>query len=206
MALRPDFVSGFAGMQIIGHHVFGNRAVALDQLRSRNRCRKCFCRHPVWRALVHLQDFSALRAERLAAREDAEQDDFCVRLAGADLVDDGGHAFQNFGLGVVLVVGIVGADHHDGDFGLDAVELAVLKTPEDVLGAVAADAHVDGLAPTVKFLPHIFARAFPDFRDGVADEFDVVIAGIFLGALQHEGLAVGCPVGARHGNDRGVLV
>jgi hypothetical protein len=64
--------------------------------------------------------------------------------------------------------------------------LAVFKTPEDVFRAVAADAHVDDLAMAVKFLPDIFAVAFPALRDGVADELEVVIPGRFLGALEHE--------------------
>ena len=42
-----------------------------------------------------------------------------------------------------FVVGIVRADHEYGDFGLDAVQLAMFKTPEDMLRAVAADAEID---------------------------------------------------------------
>jgi len=57
---------------------------------------------------------------------------------------DGGDAGEDVGFGIHLLpslfVGIVGADHDDGDPGLDAVKLAVFKTPEDVFGAVAADA------------------------------------------------------------------
>jgi len=90
-----------------------------------------------------------------AARKNAEQDDFCVRLARANLLHDGVHAGENVSFGVVVLVGIVGADHHDGHLGLDAVELALFKTPEDVLRAVAADAHVDDLALAVKFRPHV---------------------------------------------------
>ena len=42
----------------------------------------------------------------------------------------------------VSSLSVVGADHEDDDLGLDALELAVLDPPQDVLGPVAADAEV----------------------------------------------------------------
>ena len=103
-----------------------------------------------------------------------EQQHLRVRLACADLLHDGRDAFEDVALGIVALV--VRPDHDDGDLGLDAIQLAVLKTPKHVLGAVAADAEVDDLALAVKFLPDIPAAAFPALRDGVTDEFDVIIA------------------------------
>ena len=46
----PDFVAGLAGMKIVAHHGLGDRAVVLNQLRSRSQCRKYFCRHRAWPA------------------------------------------------------------------------------------------------------------------------------------------------------------
>ena len=53
--------------------------------------------------------------------------------------------------------GVVGAEHEDGDLGLDAVEFAVLDPPDDVLGLVAADAEVGGLVFTVERFPDMGA-------------------------------------------------
>ena len=95
----------------------------------------------------HLVDFGDLRVARignhLAAREDGEQQHLGRRRFGADRLDDGGDAVGDLLGGVAA--GVIGADHEDGDLGLDAVEFAVLDAPEDVLGAVAADAEVGGL-------------------------------------------------------------
>ena len=161
--------------------------------------------------LIDLQQPAALRAEGFGARENTEQQNLGIRLAGADLVHDGGDAFQDVGIGVavraiLVFAGVVGADHDDRDLGLDAVKLSLLKAPEDVFGAVAAHAKVDDLARAVKFRPDILAATFPTLGDGIADEFNVVFAGRFLGALQHERLAVGAGAGARHGHDRHVGV
>jgi len=186
-------------MEIVGHHGFGDRAVAFNQLGAEINVENVFAVVHFGEGLVDLEDFAALDAEGLAARENGQQDDFRAGLADADLAHDGGHALKDVGLAVVL--GVVGADHHDGGFGLDAVELAVLKTPEDVLGVVAADAHVDGLAGAVELLPDIFAVPLPAFGDGVADELDVVVAGGGLGALEDQVLAVGGVARARDGND-----
>ena len=54
--------------------------------------------------LVHLQNFSALRVERRAAREDADDDYFHLRLPFAHLLHDGLHAFEDVGFAVVVFV------------------------------------------------------------------------------------------------------
>src|SRR5947209_6070210 len=71
---------------------------------------------------------------------------------------------------------VVGADHQDGDLGLDPVELAVGDPPEDVLGAVAPDAEVGRVARGVVALPDLdravalLVLARPALRDRVAEE------------------------------------
>src|SRR5258706_2301316 len=152
-------------MQRVGHDGFGNGTVALNQLRTEVEVKNVAAIVELGKRLIDLKDLATLRAEGLAAWENAEEQNLRVRLAGADLLHDGSDAFEDVGLAVVILVGIVGADHDNGDPGLDAIELALFKAPEDVLGAVAADAEVDDPALAVKFLPDIFAAALPGLRD-----------------------------------------
>ena len=147
-------------MQRVGHDVLGDGAVVLDVLRAEVEVENVFAVVQPGERLVDFQQPAALRAESFATRKNSEQQNFCVRLAAADFVHDGGDAFENVvvrvGVRAVLVFArVVGSDHDDGDLGLDTVDLALLKTPEDVFRPVAADAHVDDLALPVKFLPDI---------------------------------------------------
>ncbi len=188
------------------HDGFRDRTVVLDELGTQVEVENVAAVIETGKRLIDLKNFPALRAERLAARKDAEQDDFCVRLADANLLHDGGYAFENFSLGVVLSVGIVGSDHDDGDFGFDAVKLPLFESPENILRLITVDGEVDDLALAVKFLPYIPARVFPPLSDGVSDEFNVVVTGSFFGAIEHKRLAISLVIGARHRNDGGVFV
>ena len=89
----------------------------------------------------------------LAAGEDGEQEDLGPGQLLAERRDDGLDALGDLVGGVGA--GVVGADHQDDDLGADAVELAVLDPPEDVLGAVAADAEVGRVAGAVVPLPDV---------------------------------------------------
>lgn len=81
------------------------------------------------------------------------------------------------------MAGVVGADHNDGDFCLLLVaKISVVEAPNDVLGAVAADAKVEGVTFAVVFVPSVFAGAFPALGDGVTDEEEVVLFILRLGA------------------------
>ena len=119
------------------------------------------------------------------------------------MIDNGGHAFEDVGFRVVVLVGIVRADHDHGHFRFQSVKLAVLETPEDVLRAIPADAQVEALASAVILAPDIFARAFPALRDGIANKGDVVFARIVHRALQD---VVRAFAGVQRGNDGGVCV
>lgn len=69
---------------------------------------------------------------------------------------------------------VVGADHQDAYFGRGGCgEFGVFHAPEDVFGAVSADAEVDGFERYEFFIPYFFTHYFPLFGDGVADEEDV---------------------------------
>src|SRR5206468_1158135 len=75
-------------------------------------------------------------------REDAQQEHLGGGQLLADGLDDPGVRPRDGGGRVGLDV--VGAEQEHDDLGGDAVELAVGDAPEDVLGAVAADAEVGG--------------------------------------------------------------
>ena len=59
------------------------------------------------------------------------------------------------------MAGVVGADHQHGDFGLDIGQVAMLQSPDHVLGSVAAETQVDRLAIGVELLPDFLAHCLP---------------------------------------------
>jgi putative membrane-bound dehydrogenase-like protein len=154
--------------------------------------------------LIYLQNLSALVVDVLAAREDRTEENFRLRQPGAKLLDDHAHTLGNLFGGVVFAVGIVRADHEDGGFWTEAVDIAVVETPEDVLGAIAADAEIDGVIFGVILFPHFLARAFPALRDRVADKDDLRVFASFGGAFVQE-IVANLPIRiARHGINCGM--
>ena len=130
--------------------------------------------------LVDLEGLGALGAEILAEGEYAEQQDFSLGQLLAELLDNRSHAFQSLPGRVLIAGDVVDADEDDGNFGFKAVEVAVVEAPEDVLGVIAADAQVEGVAGGVILRPNLFAIAFPALDDGVADEDDLGLSLAFL--------------------------
>jgi len=124
-------------------------------------------------AAVQGVDFGTPRVLRgFAGRETPKQDDAGLRLVFAQPFHDSRNAFGDFLAGVAGGDDVVDADHQDDDFRFDAVELAVLETPEDVFGSVAGEAEGDGFAGGAVAVDHTFAL-------GVRDAFGV--AGEALG-------------------------
>ncbi len=117
----------------------------------------------------------------------------------AQLLDDRSHAFQNLPRSVVLVGDIIHADEDDRDFGLKAVEVAVVEAPENVLGVVAADAEVEGVAGSVILAPDLLPVAFPALGNGVANEDDLRLTMTFLDAIVEQPVAL---VGLAFARDR----
>ena len=66
--------------------------------------------------------------------------------------------------------GVVRADHDHGQLGMQALEVAVIEPPQDVLGLIAADAEIQSMPFLVVFLPNFFAAPFPTMRDRIANE------------------------------------
>src|SRR5262249_30815936 len=65
----------------------------------------------------------------------------------------------------VIASHVVGADHHDDDFGTDAMEfLAVAQAPKNMLRLIAANPEVSRLQGSKALLPDFFSRAFPTLR------------------------------------------
>ena len=158
-----------------------------------------------WRSLV--------RGSR-PAREDREQQDFRAGAFRLQLGDDRLHALGGLrgraliDLIVVLLLRpalmsrVVRADHEHDLLRLEAVEVAVLQAPQDMLRAVAADAEVRGLQRRPILLPDRLAFALPAVRDGVAEEDELGLA--LLGDLVERLVAF---LGARmqHRHDRVVF-
>ena len=147
----------------------------------------------------------------LCAREDRQQENLRLRLFRAQVLDDGGHAFSDFRgrvagrLAVTLEAGVVRADHHHHGLRLDAIELAVLQPPQDVLRAVTADAEVRGLQRGEVRIPDFLATlllAAPGVGDGVTDEEHVDIP--LLGDFDEAFMALDPVSLARLGFDGGV--
>ncbi len=131
-----------------------------------------------------------------------------IVAAGAFLrheTDDRLQPSSNVGdLGVVagLLPDVVGAGEQYDDLRVDAVQLAVLEPPEDVLRAVPAPAEVAGV-PAVEGLRPVgqevrIVEGAPAARDGVAEEIDVDAPALRLGEKLLMG-DVGVRVGAHPG-------
>ena len=85
---------------------------------------------------------------------------------------------------------------------MDAVQFAVVHAPKDVLGAVAADAEVGGVARRVILVPDIRAAVAPEVGDGIAHEQNVNAA---LLRFLHKTFVTFDPAGIpRHGIGGGV--
>src|SRR4029079_2194603 len=76
---------------------------------------------------------------------------------------------------------VVRAEHHHDDLGFEALKLAILHAPEDMLSAVGIDAEVGGLERCEGAVPNRLAAAragsgSPEIGDGIADEQDINVA------------------------------
>ena len=74
---------------------------------------------------------------------------------------------------VGIAVDIVGAEHQNDQPGFEAFQLAILHPPQHALGGIAANAEIGGFQRRKSLVPHGFAGARPQIRDGVADEQQV---------------------------------
>ena len=83
--------------------------------------------------------------DRTTARKDGEEHDL---RGGEALLEFGKDSLDaQYGVrGSFPATEVVSADHEEGDLGLNALDFSVLKTPEDILGAVATLPHVEHLA------------------------------------------------------------
>jgi hypothetical protein len=125
-------------------------------------------------------DALARRAGRLAARQDAEQQDLGLGELFAKRLDDRGDAVGD--LHRRVGVEVVGADHQDDDCGLDTLDCAVLEAPEKILGPIAADPEVRRVACAIVSLPDLDRPVSlvvvpePALHDRIAEEEQVDVA------------------------------
>src|SRR5262249_50883325 len=105
---------------------------------------------------------------------------------------------------------IIGADHEHDDLGLDALQLAVLEPPQDVLSAIAADAEVGRLERDGLLLEDLAAGALavplatPGIGDRIAQKEHVDATA--LGDLDELGVAALVLLRRRDGTVRLPLV
>ena len=74
---------------------------------------------------------------------------------------------------------IILADHDNRQFGVEAVNVPVVESPDHVLGAIAADSKIEGISRSVVVIPDGFTDPFIPLNNGVADidEVDIPQAG-----------------------------
>lgn len=164
-------------MEEIGHHFFGQSAVFGEEFVRNIEKINTFVIGKSGDFLINLGvDFAHFIVRFFAAGEDAEEDDFGFRSFFFDLSEDFFDALGRL-FGVLFrMAGIVGADHDDDEFGIFLVfKLVVVEPPDDVLGAVARKAEVEGVAGRVVFFPSGFTAVFKGMGDGIADENEVVL-------------------------------
>ena len=105
-----------------------------------------------------------------AARENGQEEDLGVGKLFVDASDDLALAGGDF-FGAV-VVGVIGANQEDDDFGSDAIEFTLVDSPDDVLGLIATDAKVGGLVWAEVMIPNVRGIG-PACDDGVAEKKEI---------------------------------
>lgn len=197
--LGPEAVTAFVGVEKIGHDVRGKGAVGLEE------------------AVVKIQevdgpavgeggegavDLGIAEAGGIvggsSTGEDGEEEDGGSGEAGAEFLEDGADASHGFGGRVHAMAGIVGADKEDGKAGSEAIDLAAAEAPEDLLGAVAGKAEIEGAAGSVEFLPDREAGFVPGVGNGIAEPEEV--DGLGAVAVEVGKVAIEPPTGGPVGS------
>ena len=185
--LCPYFVALGVGVQKIRHDVLGEFAIF---------GKKMFVDVKVMDHLA-VGDFGcefagfcvlfALRARLRRPREDRQYENLRLRQFLPQLRTDSLDPVADFFRRIILAVGVIGADHNNGEFGIDTVDLTMIETPQHMLRPVAAETQVGSLARCVILRPHLLAAAFPAVSNRIADHKQIHIA---LGdTLQHRLMA-----------------
>ena len=139
-------------MQQVGHHRFRQLAVVVEEGCVDVQEVHAFSIGEASDALVDpVVDLSELVIVGGSARENSQQQDpgpgefFLENLE--DLLDARCGLFGR----ILAVTGVVGADHDHGELRGDAVDLAVLQSPDHVFGTVTAVTDVEGISLGVEF-------------------------------------------------------
>ncbi len=178
--LSPNAVARSREVEEIWHDGWGKGTVVVDEFLANIQVVDEFAVvHPA-DGLVDLQDLSSAVVEGVPSWEDSQKQQFCLGEFATELLHNCPDAIDHLGGCVSIVCGVVGADHNDGHFGVNAVKVAIIHSPEDMLGAVPAGAEIEGFAMTIVNFPDPLAAPFPTLGDGVADEGEVDVALICL--------------------------
>ena len=102
------------------------------------------------------------------AGEDIEDGDFCLGAVLAEVGHDGFDAFKGLLKGRIgVVAGVIGANHKHDALGGNNIPVNALDAPKDILGFVATEAEIEGVAEEL-FL-QVGGMFIPEVGDGVAD-------------------------------------
>src|ERR1051326_374347 len=109
---------------------------------------------------------------RAIVREQAEHEHLGARQLLANAFQDCRHTVADLIRRGIVVTDVVDADQQHDQFGLGAVECAVVDAPENLLRTVVVDAHLCSVAMSVVFLPD-GRRGLPALRERVAEEDEI---------------------------------
>lgn len=134
----PHFVAFLLWVESVGHDFFGEDAFSIEKGVAEVEVVDGFAVVELCDALIDGDvDKAKFVLWCLTTGKDSKKEDLSLRAAFFDEGDDLGDALGSLGRILLSVAGVIGADHDDGELGILLVlEVAILKTPDDVLGAV----------------------------------------------------------------------
>ncbi len=162
----PNLIASRAEVQLVRHDLSTDRAVRFQKLIADFQVLDTIA---VSVTLNHLVDGNVVQSLRIelirAARENAMQNDFGVGQSCFQDFQDAANSLGDFAGVLIKVPRVVGTDHQYGNFRFDFAQVAMGQPPDHMLGSIATDTQIDGLAVSVVLVPDVFTATFPALRD-----------------------------------------
>ena len=180
--LGPDLVPLLAGVRRVGHHLLGEMALLVEELRPDVHERDVLdAFEQSGQVGVQLDDLLAVRVGQFTSpREDAEDQDVHLGILLVQFLGNGLDAVRGFSRLVAAPADVVRADHDDGGLGRFLELGQVVQPPQDVVCPVPAESKIDRLERLEVLLPDSQADflVLEIVRDRVADhqQIDVALA------------------------------
>ena len=174
--LDPDPVALVIGVKKVGHDLPREIALGVQEPGAEIHEEDILAVSQGREEFVHLVNpFADGVLGRCSTGKDREQKDLGVRMLRPnglhDLFDAGSNPFR---LLVAVTTEIVGADHDHDDLRMDAVEFAVLQTPENLLGRLSGNAQIQRL-PWREARIAVGSMSRPPVGDRVADQDEIEV-------------------------------